>query len=235
MIIRYPVFAHPQLADAWRVSAAVSLVCAPMRTRVVSIITSPLRFLRWLLGLLLRSLRAVFKKLAALLGTSSKKVAALLGKPLERLPTPSGTPRIVVFAVLGLAVVLVAILVLRPGPDADKQVRETLDRYAKASRDKDYQTLCDDLLASQLVDKIRSAGLPCEVALRTGLNDRRNPQLTVLGIEVDGDQALARARTSAVGEPTSEDTIRLVHQDANWRVASLQQPGSDSQLPGTGP
>lgn len=203
-----------------------------MRTRVVSIITSPLRFLRWLLGLLLRLLRTLSTKLAALLRTSSKKVGGLLGRPLERLPTLSGKPRIAVFAVLGLAVVVVVVLALRPGPDADKEVRDTLDRYAAASRDKDYQTLCDDLLASELVDQIRSAGLPCEVALRTGLEARRNPTLRVLEVEVNGDEALARVYGGADGEPSGSATYRLVHKDDDWRIAT--SPGS-AQFPGAGP
>lgn len=204
-----------------------------MRTRVVSVIKSALRFLRRLFVLLLRLLRTSFNKLAALRGTSFKKLAVLLGKPFKRLAGLRGKPRMAAFAVLGLAVV-VAVLVLRPGPDADKQVRETLDRYAKASREKDYQALCDDLLASELVERIRSAGLPCEVALRTGLEDRKNPTLTVAGVEVNGDQALARVNGSAVGEVPATATYRLVREDGDWRIATPPVgPGAES--PGAAP
>jgi hypothetical protein len=180
-----------------------------MRKRVVSIITRPVRFLRRLLELLVRLLRAGFTKLAGL----------------------RGRQRIVAFGVLGV-VIVVLVLSLRPGPDSDKEVRQTLGRYAQATRDKDYQTLCDDLYARELIDRIRSAGLPCEVALRTGLQERRNPQLKVLGVEVSGDQALARTRTTAIGEPPSVDTIRMVRQGGHWRVASLSEPGA--QLSGSG-
>jgi len=183
--------------------------------KVVSVVTAPFRAIGRLLLKLLRSLR-------------------VLGKPFAKLAGLRGRARIVALAVLAV-IVVVAVITLKPGPNEEKQVRETLDRYAVASRDKDYQTLCDDLLASELVEQIRSAGLPCEVALKTGLENRRNPTLKVLAVEVNGDQALARTRTSAVDEPTSVDTIRLVHQDAQWRVASLQQPGSGSAVPGAGP
>jgi hypothetical protein len=180
-----------------------------MRKRVVSIITRPVRLLRRLLGVLVRLLR-----------TALTKVAGLRGRQ-----------RIVAFGVLGV-VIVVLVLSLRPGPDSDKEVRQTLDRYAQATRAKDYQTLCDDLLAREIVDRIRSAGLPCEVALRTGLQNRRNPQLKVLGVEISGDQALARTRTTAIGEPTSVDTIRMIRQGGGWRVASLTEPGA--QLSGGG-
>jgi hypothetical protein len=203
-----------------------------MGRRVVSIITWPLRFLRRLLGLLLRPLRWVFRKLAGLRGASLKRLGGLLVTPLRKLAALPGRQRIVVVAGLVVAVVVV-VLALRPGPDADKQVRETLDRYAKASREKDYQALCDDLLSSELVDRIRSVGLPCEVALRTGLENRRNPTLKVLGVEVSGDQALARVYGGAVGEVPGTSTYRLLREDGSWRIATA--PGSEAQSPGAGP
>jgi hypothetical protein len=193
-----------------------------MRKRVVSIVTWPLRFLRRLLGLLVRP----FRRLPALLGKLRR-----LDVPVRKVAALRGRQRIAVLAVLGVIVIIV-VLSLRPGPDPEKEVRATLDRYAEASRDKDYQTLCDDLLSKEIVDRIRSAGLPCEVALRTGLQNRRNPQLKVLGVEVSGDQALARTRTTAIGEPTSVDTIRMIRQSGGWRVASLTEPGA--QLSGDG-
>jgi ketosteroid isomerase-like protein len=180
-----------------------------MRKRVVAILTWPLRFLRRLLGLLSRP----FRKLGS------------LGTPLRKIRGLKGRPRIAALVLLGVVVVVV-VLSLRPGPNEEKEVRATLARYAQATRAKDYQTLCDSLYATDLVQRIRSAGLPCEVALKTGLESRRNPQLTVLGVEVSGDQALARARSTAIGEVASLDTIKLVKQSGGWRVASLSAPGS---------
>jgi hypothetical protein len=191
-----------------------------MRKRVVSIITWPLRFLRRLLGLLLRLLRGLFGKLRK------------LDRPFRKLAGLRGKPRIAVLAVLGVIVIIV-VLSLRPGPDSEKDVRKTLDRYAEASRDKDYQTLCDDLLSKEIVDRIRSVGLPCEVAVRTGLEDRGNLRLTVLGVEVNGDQALARVRGTATGEVPGTSTYRLVREDGGWRIAT--SPGSEGQSPGSAP
>jgi hypothetical protein len=194
-----------------------------MRKRVVSIVTWPLRFLRRLLGLLLRA----FRGLPKLLGKLRR-----LDAPLRKLAGLRGKPRIAALAILGVIVVIV-VLSLRPGPDSEKDVRKTLDRYAQASRDKDYQTLCDDLLSKEIVDRIRSVGLPCEVALRTGLEGRQNPRLTVLGVEVNGDQALARVRGGAVGEPIGTSTYRLVREDGGWRIAT--SPGTEAQSQGGAP
>jgi hypothetical protein len=69
------------------------------------------------------------------------------------------------------------------------------------------------------------------VALRTGLEERQNPRLQVLGVEVNGEQALARVRTTAGGEPTSTDLVRLIKEDGGWRIASLTEPGATLQSP----
>src|SRR5918998_1157821 len=170
-----------------------------------------LRGIGRLLGRLVRLLRrpaGLLRRLGPLLRR--------LARPFARLGKLRGKPLIAALAVLAVLVV-VAVLSLKPGPDDDKQVREALDTYAKATRDKDYQTLCDSLYATDLVERIRSAGLPCEVALRTGLEDRQNPRLEVRAVEVNGDQALAKARASASGEVPAVVTIRLVREGDDWR------------------
>jgi len=179
--------------------------------KVVSVVGKPFRFLGRFLLRLLRSLR-------------------FLGKPFARLGKLRGRTRIIAYAVVAVAVVG-AVLVLKPGPNDGEAVSETLDSYAAATRDKDYQTICDDLYAEDLVDRVRAAGLPCEVALRTGLEDRQNPRLEVLGVEVNGDRALARVRSTAGGEVPSTDLVRLVKEDGGWRVASLSEPGATLQTP----
>jgi hypothetical protein len=174
--------------------------------KVVSVVATPFRAILRILLKMLRPLRRI--------GTPFVKLTKLRGRPL-----------IIACAVI-LAVLLVAAVALKPAPDSEEEVRATLDRYAAASRDKDYQTLCDDLLSSELVERIRSAGLPCEVALRTGLENRQNPTLKVLAIEVSGDEAAARVSGSAVGEVPGVATYRLIHEDGSWHIAT--PPGSES-------
>jgi hypothetical protein len=179
--------------------------------KVVSIVGKPFRLVGRLLLRILRSVR-------------------FLGKPFARLGKLRGRARIIALAVLAILVVG-AVVILKPAPDDSEAVADTLDSYAAATRDKDYQTICDDLYAKDLVERVRAAGLPCEVALRTGLEDRQNPRLEVLGVEVNGDQALARVRSTAGGEVPSTDLVRLVKEDGDWRVASLSEPGATLQTP----
>ena len=163
-----------------------------------------------------------------------KRPGGALGKPFRLLGTSfgklgrlEGRARIVAFGLL--AVVVVALLLqLRGGRDDEQEVRQALARYETASAKKDVQTLCDELLSKSYVRQTASSGLPCEVALRTALEDVRNPTLEVLSVKVDGDKADARVRGSAAGQVPGEDTYRLVLEDDAWRI---QPPTGASTTP----
>jgi hypothetical protein len=119
----------------------------------------------------------------------------------------------------------VALLVLvgcgEGGPTPEEQVRSTVTAFGRATAAKDYQTLCDRLLAPSLVEDVESIGLPCEVALRQGLGAVRQPRLTIGRIEVKDDTASAEVRTAAAGEEPSKDTLELVNLDGEWKISSL--------------
>ena len=141
----------------------------------------------------------------------------LVAAPFRKVGGLKGKARIAVWGVLAIAVVLVG-LQLRGGRDDAALVRQSLERYEQASSRKDYQTLCDELLASSYVKQTASSGLPCEVALRTALEDVRNPTLDVLSVEVNGDRAAARVRGSAAGQVPGEAVYTLVREDDSWRI-----------------
>jgi hypothetical protein len=122
-----------------------------------------------------------------------------------------------------LAAVLAAAALLAAGCGGDDEgdVRETLEAFADATAKKDYQRMCDDLLAPALIEQIRRVNLPCEVALRTGLDEVERPRIEVRSVRIDGDSASARVRSTAANQEPSEDVVRLVKVDDEWRIASL--------------
>ena len=58
-------------------------------------------------------------------------------------------------------------------------MQAAVEAFGRATAAKDYQGLCDRLLAPDLVQEVEQAGLPCEVALRQGLGDVQAPTLTI--------------------------------------------------------
>jgi predicted small lipoprotein YifL len=107
------------------------------------------------------------------------------------------------------------------GPPPEQQVRATVAEFGRATAAKDYQALCDKLLAPALVEDVTSIGLPCETALKRGLGEVREPRLTIGRVQVEGDRASAEIRTAATGQEPSEDTLRLVKVDGTWKISSL--------------
>jgi hypothetical protein len=107
------------------------------------------------------------------------------------------------------------------GPSDSEQVHATVEAFGRATAAKDYQRLCDELLAPNLIQKLESVGLPCEVALKQGLGDVQAPTLTIGKIDVDGDAASAQVNSTAQGQPPSHDLLKLQRVSGKWRIASL--------------
>ena len=116
-------------------------------------------------------------------------------------------------------------------PTDEEQVRTTLTSFSRATAAKDYQALCDRLLAPALIADLKKIGLPCEIALQQGLGDVRQPRLIIGQVTVEGKGAIAEVRTSAEGQAPSRDTVELVLTDAGWRIASLATPSGAGPAP----
>jgi len=102
----------------------------------------------------------------------------------------------------------------------EEEVRAVVTRFAAASAEKDYQVICDELLATSLVDNAEQYGLPCEIALKPGLDSVREPELTVERITVKGDRASARVATDAANQTPSTVTLSLRRIADEWRITA---------------
>jgi predicted small lipoprotein YifL len=107
------------------------------------------------------------------------------------------------------------------GPSDEERVRATLTAFQRATDTRDYAALCERILAPKLVDALEQIGLACEQALAKGFEDVKEPRLSVGDVTVDGDTASAQVRSSAAGQPPSEDEVDLVKVGDDWRIASL--------------
>ena len=106
-------------------------------------------------------------------------------------------------------------------PSDSEQVRTVLQRFAKATEARDYDTLCDKVFAPKLLSGLQEIGLPCVVAMKKSLGTVKNPKLTVGKVTVKGRTAFAEVRTAADGQQPSSDRIALEKVKGSWRVSSL--------------
>jgi hypothetical protein len=110
------------------------------------------------------------------------------------------------------------------GPSDTQQVRTAVTRFAKASAKKDYQQICDRLVSRSLIQTVEQIGLPCEAAFRRGLKDVRKPSLQIRKVRVSGTHALVSIHSTAANQKPSDDTLELIKEDGDWRIASLAAP-----------
>jgi hypothetical protein len=103
-------------------------------------------------------------------------------------------------------------------------VRKSVNHFGRAVAKHDYQDLCDHVLAANLISALEDSGVPCELALKTGLGDTKNPKLEIKTIAVNGDRALVSVHSTADNQPASDDTLSLVEEKGAWKVSSLAQP-----------
>lgn len=103
----------------------------------------------------------------------------------------------------------------------DRGPRAVVESFGKASAARDYQQICDELIAPALVRSVERVGLPCEIAFERGLGGVRSPRLTVGAVRVVGPAAYVETSSTALGQPPSHDTVKLVRAAGRWRIAAL--------------
>jgi hypothetical protein len=94
-----------------------------------------------------------------------------------------------------------------------------IQRFEKATAQQDFTTICDELLAAST--RKQAGGADCPAVLDQRARGVRRPRIRIQSIEVKGNQAQVRVRTTAIGQAPSSDVIRLVRENGRFRVLSL--------------
>jgi hypothetical protein len=116
---------------------------------------------------------------------------------------------------------------------SETEARGVVERFGTATARRDYQTICDELLADNLVKKVEDVGLPCEIAFEKGVGSVKNPRIEVRQVKVQGNRALVSVRSTARGETPSDDAVQLVREGDEWRIASLVSPSQQGKKTST--
>ena len=124
-----------------------------------------------------------------------------------------------------LAVLAVVLTLAACGKEKPTQaVRKSVERFGKAVAAHDYQELCDNLLAANLIAALEERGVPCELALKTGLGATKDAKISIKTIAVNGNRALVGVHSTAANQAPSDDTLNLVKEHGKWKVSSLARP-----------
>ena len=124
----------------------------------------------------------------------------------------------------GIALLCSAYVLAGCGASAHQQVEAKVQEFARATANRNYAALCNDVLAPALVAHLTAAGLSCEQAMRVFVSSVQNPSISVSKVTVHGSSASAVVLASATGQPAAIESIELIDTKHGWRLASLASP-----------
>jgi hypothetical protein len=110
------------------------------------------------------------------------------------------------------------------GANTSSQVQAKLEQFAHAVASRDTGTLCDQVLAPDLVGHLNAAGLSCHQAMKMFVQSVSNPSLSVSKVHVKGGSASAMVLARAQGQPSSLESVQLTNTKKGWRLTSLASP-----------
>src|SRR3954465_15321060 len=107
----------------------------------------------------------------------------------------------------------------KPVSGPAKEAAAVIEELEKATAQKDFPRICDDLLAA--ATRKQAGGDQCPAVLGARARGVSRPRIRIQGIEVQGDHALVRVRTTAAGQAPTTDVVRLIRENGRYRVLSL--------------
>jgi hypothetical protein len=129
----------------------------------------------------------------------------------------------------GIMVVSSACVLAGCGTSEAGQVRAKINQFATASAAKDYSTICDEVLAPSLLQRLSAAGVPCRQAMQIALGTVQDPTISIGRIRVTGERATVITLSAAKGEQASLEAIDLIKTGKGWRLLSLGSPLTASE------
>lgn len=123
----------------------------------------------------------------------------------------------------------VALLLGGCAASASDQIRAEVAQLAQATAHREYDTICDQILAPSLVTHLTSNGIQCAEAMRLGLGGVRSPVVSVGKVIIRGSRAWAITLSTARGQKAELVAIELSKTGKGWRITSLGSPLSAVQ------
>ena len=100
-----------------------------------------------------------------------------------------------------------------------KEAASVVERLEKATAQKDFGTICNELLAAST--RKQAGGDDCPAVLGARARSVAKPRIKILSIEVSDGRAQVKVRTTAQGQAAATDVVRLVREGGSFRVLSL--------------
>ena len=108
----------------------------------------------------------------------------------------------------------------KPASGPPAQIAATVDRLERAVAKRDFETICDELFTAQA--RRRAGGEECEGQLGSAAEGVKRPSIEIEAIDVKGDTAAVKVRTTASGQASLADELQLRREGDRWLVEALR-------------
>lgn len=108
-----------------------------------------------------------------------------------------------------------------------KAVAQTVEDLQSAASKADGDKICDELLAADLVAKIKATAqkddpkATCGDGLKDALRDADSFELQVKKVAINGTTATATVESDDKGDDKATDTLTLTKAGDGWKISSL--------------
>src|SRR4051794_19302808 len=103
----------------------------------------------------------------------------------------------------------------------EQRVASTVEDLQEAGSRGDQDAVCSTILAKALVDRLEARPGGCRTVVDEALQDTDTSDLTVRGVQIDGNRATVRATTDVGSAPDETTTLQLVREGGRWKISSL--------------
>jgi len=106
-----------------------------------------------------------------------------------------------------------------PARGAARDVAVVVDRLERATADRDFGTVCDDLFTAAARE--RAGGEDCERLTRSAAEGISRPRIEMKAIDIRADLARVEVTTRAAGQAAVPAVVELRRERGEWRVEAL--------------
>jgi ketosteroid isomerase-like protein len=108
----------------------------------------------------------------------------------------------------------------RPASGAPRDIAAVVERFERATAERDFATVCDDLFTAAARE--RAGADDCERLTRSAAAGISRPRIETKAIEVQGDRARVEVTTRATGQAPVPEVLELRREGGEWRVEALE-------------
>ena len=104
---------------------------------------------------------------------------------------------------------------------AEKDVADTIEQLQTSAQNRKPEDICSEVLASALVDRLKSSGTDCVDEMEKIIGDADDFELDVTKVTITGTTASATVKARRGDHDDAVTNFALAREDKKWRLTDF--------------